>query len=856
MSILRKGRHINCISFFISLVCIIPFLLNSTVIEAKDSKKSVLYISSYNENLESVPEQISGIKSILEPEEIHLDIEYMDMNRFRTEENEKLFYNILEYKLSNLDPYDAIIVGDDAALQFAMKYQEQLFKDIPVIFLGINNIDTAVVASRNKYFTGIIESTDLEENIKIARKFNPEATKVIAIVDNTLPGLGNKEQFYLTRNNIRDIEYGHINASDYTFEELEGILENIENDTILLYLSMYVDRTGAYIDIKDAVKMLKEHTHIPVYRAEVGGVGAGILGGKMVSYSESGRIAAKMVMEYLNGKPIESISMITKSPNSYVFDYNIIKKYDIDEKLIPADAIIINQKTSFYEENKQLVITTLLIIGLLIIFSVILSFDNIKRRIIEKALKESHDQLSDANEELSATEEELRAQYQTIQEHLEKIEILNHKNEFLAYHDYLTNLPNRMSFIHKLQSELEANHRGAILILDLDNFKGINDTLGHVYGDMVLKEVADRLSSLVSQKVFLSRIGGDEFVILLSEDDKNEIIKYIELIREQFQKSFILKNKENYIQFSIGICRFPEDCSDANQLIMNADTAMYKAKLSGKDNYVFYHDEMKEELRKKSEIEGILRQAFREDGFLLHYQPQVDVNTGEIASFEALLRLKNFNISPGVFIGVAEEIGLIVDIGRWVTKEVINQLVRWREQGYPLKTVSLNYSNRQLRDVDYIPFLNNLLVSNGLDPEYIEIEITESSLLEESLQTLEFLDRLKELGVKIALDDFGIGYSSINYLSYIPANKVKLDKSLSDKFLGVHNSSVIDSIIALAHGLELEITAEGIEEYDQFLRLKEAGCDYIQGYLFSRPVGVDEIEKVYGTNLIESLNNA
>ena len=239
-------------------------------------------------------------------------------------------------------------------------------------------------------------------------------------------------------------------------------------------------------------------------------------------------------------------------------------------------------------EHKQLVIPIFLVIGLLLIFSIIISADNIKRRIVEKELKESHDQLTRANEELSATEEELRVQYQTIQEHAEKIEILNHKNEFLAFHDYLTGLPNRMSFMHKLKNKLELGHRGAILLIDIDNFKKTNDTLGHIYGDMVLKEVADRLSVLVNEKVFLSRFGGDEFVILLSEDKKEEILEYIDLLLGQFEKAFTLKNKENYIQFSIGISRFPKDGKDGNQLLMNADTAMYKAKAGGRDKYVFY----------------------------------------------------------------------------------------------------------------------------------------------------------------------------------------------------------------------------------------------------------------------------
>lgn len=853
----KKRSYKFCCFFILAFVlCVISSLCITTGVKAQNKEKRVLYISSYNENLESVPEQIEGIQSVFEPEEIYFDREYMDMNRFRTKENERLFYSMLKYKLSNLPPYDGIIVGDDAALEFAMKYQEELFLNLPIVFLGINDMNRAELAAKNKYFTGIIEKTDLEENIKIAKKLNPKAKRVMAIVDDTLPGMGNKEQFYSTKDKFKDMEYGHINTSDYSFEELAEELENIKDDTILLYLSMYIDQTGEYYHIKDSVKLIKEHTHVPVYRAEAGGVGEGILGGKMVSYVRSGKIAAKMILDYFNGKPIESIPMVKESPNSFVFDYNIMKKYNIDRKLLPTDAIVINEETNFYQEHKEFVVTSILILGLLLTFSLILFIDNIKRRIVEKDLKESRDQLTIANEELSITEEELRAQYETIEENLEKIQILNHKNEFLAFHDYLTNLPNRMNFMHKLKEEIVLDHKGAILLIDIDNFKRINDTLGHIYGDLVLKEVADRLSAFVSKEVFISRFGGDEFVILLSTDQTTEIIKYIDLILKQFETSFVIKNKENYIQFSIGISRFPKDGKDENQLVMNADTAMYKAKASGKDKYVFYYEEMKEELREKSEIEGILRQAIKEDGFVLRYQPQIDLTTGEIGSFEALLRLRDFDISPDMFIKIAEETGLIVEIGRWVAKEVTKQLVLWRKNGYPLKTVSINYSTRQLRDLEYVTSLYHLLKANQIDPKYIEIEITETSLLEESNQTMEFLESLKKLGFKIALDDFGIGYSSIHYLSYIPANKVKLDKSLCDKFLEMNKKLVLESIIGLTHGLELEITAEGIEEYNQYIRLKEAGCDYIQGYLFSKPITAEEVEKIYSTNFIERIEES
>lgn len=848
-----KKKNLYFIFFSLSLFIITLFFGNVGV-EAAEVNKHVLYISSYNGNFESVPQQIEGIQSVLFEHNIHLDLEYMDTKRFDSKDNERIFYNMLKYKIDYLPSYDAIIVGDDAALQFAMDYQNDLFAGIPIAFLGVNNFERVELAIKSGYITGIIEEMSLKDNILIAKKFNPKATKVVAIVDNTLTGIGDKEQFYQNEEEFEDLEFDDINVSEYTFQESESVFEGIGEDTILLYLSMYTDKTGQSITIKEATKLLREHTNVPIYRAEVGGVGDGILGGKMVSYKESGEIAANMILDVLNGTMIESISVIRESPNRYIFDYELIQKYGFDEDAIPTDAILINKESSFYEENKQLVVTTLVIIIILVLFSILLVVENMKQRATEKALKESYDTLTATNEELSATEEEIRAQYSTIQEHADKIEILNHKNEYLACHDYLTNLPNRFNFMKMLNDKINHGEDGTIMLLDLDNFKQINDILGHTYGDLLLKEVADRLSSIKDDTVIVSRFGGDEFLILKTDIDKNGIEKYLEKLRESFQKSFVLGNNENHVQFSIGISQYPIDSNNANQLIMNADTAMYKVKQKGKNSYLYYQIEMQEELWNKAEIELVLRNAIRNDGFVLHYQPQVSVTKGDIVSFEALLRLKNSKLSPASFISIAEETGFIIEIGRWVTKEAIEQIAKWKADGLKLKTVSINFSCKQLNDKGYLDFLKETLLKNEVEPKYIEIEITESIVLEEKENTLEFLNNLIELGVNIALDDFGTGYSSLNYLTFIPVNKVKLDKSLSDKFLESDNIQVMRSIISLAHSLKLEITAEGVETYEQYERLKEGGCDYIQGYLFSKPLGVKEIEKIYSNNMLEKFS--
>jgi diguanylate cyclase (GGDEF)-like protein len=833
---LREYRlNMYLVSFF-SFVLSMHFIYSAYAVQ---TAKNVLFISSYTERFITVPDHIEGIKSVFKSNNIKLDIEYMDAKRFDTDENKFLFYQLLKYKMERLNSYDAVIVGDDSALEFVTEYKDSLFKELPIIFFGINDFRRATYAYKFWNITGLIEAISLKETIEIAQKFNKNASKVVAIVDNTITGIGDTEQFYNSRSSFEDLSFQDINVSNYTFKEFGEVLETIEKDTILLYLSMFMDKTGAVIEVDEAVKILSEHAKVPVYRASIGGVGQGVLGGKMVSYFEQGKMAANLVLDIFKGTPVHSIKMITESPNKYIFDYKIIKKYGIDMSLIPDEAIIINKDLSFFEQNRNIARITIAIIIFLLFVVFITIRDNLRRRAIEKQIKQNNEELTALYEELAASDEELRDQYKEIQHYTEKV-------EFLAYHDSLTNLPNRMNFMEKLAIALNRGEKGAVMLLDLDNFKSINDILGHTYGDLVIKEVSEKFVALSDENMFISRFGGDEFLILISDEDSFEKIEeYATKVSNVFTRPLILKNEEIYISYSMGITRYPFDSSDANQLIMNADAAMYRVKNSGKSNYMFFDNDMIREFKEKVRIEGALREALKTEAFTFLYQPQVKVKTGEIVGFEALLRLRDYNIGPNIFIPVAEETGLITEMGKWAVREAISQLAEWKEKGYELKPIAVNFSAKQLKDDKFLSFLEKSLKEKAVEAKYLEIEVTESVLLERTEDTIQFLKKLKGMGVKIALDDFGTGYSSLSYLTYMPVDKIKLDKSLNDKFLEIENVKVMDSLISLAHSLNLEVTAEGIEKVEQYKRLKIGGCDYFQGYLFSKPLKAEDVEKIY-----------
>ena len=417
---------------------------------------------------------------------------------------------------------------------------------------------------------------------------------------------------------------------------------------------------------------------------------------------------------------------------------------------------------------------------------------------------------------------------------------------YLADHDQLTDLYNKRKFEEKLNQDLADARAGAILLIDIDNFKNVNDTLGHVYGDKVLKNIADLLMKIVGKKTAVYRFGGDEFLIRLVEQTGFvEVEQVITEINQAIKNNHKVEGINNHLTLSMGIVFYPLDGSSVDELLKKADIAMYSAKRAGKNRYGFFNESMNLAFSEKIKLEKILHKALEQEQFKVVYQPVVNSNTGEVAYFEALLRMSSVNISPAEFIPVAEETGLIVPIGQWVIIEVLKQLRTWLNQGLSPKPIAINLSARQFEDPLLVPFIEEQLLKYAITANLLEIEITESVLLENKEETMTTMQKIQALGINIALDDFGTGFSSLNYLTFIPVNKIKLDKSLKDKFINLENIQVMDSLIALAHGLHLEVVIEGVEELEELPKLKRAGSDYLQGYFFSRPIPASEAEQIF-----------
>ncbi|MDW7645994.1 MAG: EAL domain-containing protein [Desulfuromonadales bacterium] len=428
--------------------------------------------------------------------------------------------------------------------------------------------------------------------------------------------------------------------------------------------------------------------------------------------------------------------------------------------------------------------------------------------------------------------------------------IYEEKLMHLATHDELTGLANRPLLLDRLEQSLHYARRSGclvgVLLFDLDRFKVINDSLGHAFGDKLLCSLAKRLMQLVREADTVARLGGDEFVILLAEVAEPEDVGLVaSKILQHLAKPFWVDNREILVTASLGISLYPKDSDEGATLIRNADMAMYRAKKNKRNSFAFYSPEMNQRILETLELEGGLRQALERKEFCLHYQPQVDLGSGHIVGCEALVRWQHPQrgmVPPDNFIPLAEETGLIVPLGTWVLRESCRQAREWQEQGLSGLSVAVNISGRQFREPDFVATVERVLQESGLEPQFLELEITESVMMENVESAIMTWADLKLLGVSLAIDDFGTGYSSLSYLKQFPIHSLKIDRSfVCDIVTDSNDAAIASSVIALAHTMGLKVVGEGIETEEQLQFLKEKGCNMGQGYLFSRPLPAEEI---------------
>ena len=514
--------------------------------------KRVLFISSYSYGWDTVQTQIEGIKAGVD-ENTTVDYEFMDTKRFRTKESAAMFDEMLKYHLDHSDPYDVVIVGDDAALRYAMAFREELFDGIPIVFEGVNDEEYALEAAKNPLVTGILEKLSVEKNIDMALKVNPSADKVVAILDDSVTGEAERKNFYSAESEYPELEFSEINSSELTTAQLQQAVSKADENTILIYIVMSNDGSGKQYTSSQAVRMLVTYSKVPVYRMVEAGIGDGLLGGNVVSMYKSGEIAAQMAMDIANGTDSAEINVVKDSPNIYCVDEDVMRKFGPEASQFPKDTEFVNHREGFFARNREALIPALILIAALDVIICWVCFDNYRRR---KLLQE-----------------------------LEKARAIM---ESASQHDFLTGFPNRSKFMKDLEQLIGAQIPCTVMMLDIDNFKKINDTYGHTAGDEALQQVANRLKDMQSQILTSYRFAGDEFILILRSSQSMLVEKTAYQCRQVFAKDVTLCGTKRRIGGSIGIASYPKDTDNLEQLIVCADDAMYKVKKNGKNDFAYY----------------------------------------------------------------------------------------------------------------------------------------------------------------------------------------------------------------------------------------------------------------------------
>ncbi|MBN2221946.1 MAG: EAL domain-containing protein [Vallitaleaceae bacterium] len=832
-----KGKS-GIFFFFIFFIFSALFVSEATIEHEKTEDKRVLMISSYGPSFRTFFQQIEGVKKAFEDESITLDIEFMDTKRFYTEENLNNFFRSLQYKLKQLPEYDVVLVSDDDGLLFVMEHREELFPNTPIVFFGINNAKNAKAFSQDPLITGVIEAASIGDTIEVAQQMNSKAKKVIALVDQTNSGQADKDLFLDEQKNFPELEFEVLDASFMSFDDFFTQLESYGDDTILLLLSLYKDQNGSTYTFEESLEALITHAKQPIFHPYYHGVGEGLIGGKVISHFEQGEKAAQLALRIVKGEDAKNIQLIENSPNCYVFDYEVMEQYKIDLKSIPKDSIVLNRKITFFEQYQEIVLIAIVLFLIQTLIISILSMNIQSRKRAQRELQFSKEEIEQANEELIATNEEIQQQ--------------NHKIHDLIYMDNLTGLKNRYAITQYIDEELKIlkkDERFAVIFLDVDNFKNINDTFGHELGDQVINRSGRRLKAFENMNTQIARFGGDEFIITLKKKaNPEEIVELIKKIQKVFKNIVRVEGHEFYLSVSIGIAVAPLNGMTQKELIQRSDMALYEAKQKGKNTYVFYNNSMNSDLENKVALQTAIREAFRKNEFFLRYQPYYDIKEDVIVGFEALIRWEKaefFKTNPYDIIRNIEEMGIIVEIGEWILRSACIFSKKINERFGKDYCISVNVSPVQLMSMGFEKRVDFILRETGAKPENICLEVTETVLIDSIEKRSSQIERLRNKGFRIAMDDFGTGYSSLKYFKDLPVDEIKIDQSFIAQIeKSLYDRHLVEMMIHLSHQKNILVIAEGVECERQRELLQMFGCDLVQGYCRSEAIDEEDIYKI------------
>lgn len=758
----------------------------------RDKKQaSVLFLSSYSQSHFSVPMQWDGISKAFEGTEVQLDTEYMDMKNNADDESQAMFEQLLRHKLES-HAYDVLIVGDDAALNFAEAHRGDLFAGMPVVFLGVNDIDHARRVHDEGWATGIPEQSNMTDVFRTAAGIFSKCDTFVCIVDDTETGKADVVSLEQVMPQLPDHKFEIVNLSRLSEGEFLKKMGELGDNTIVFELDAFKDRDGKVYTIDDVCRLLASNCSRPVFRVSTGGVGNGAFCSGFLDFTKFGIQAGQMAIDILNGKAPSDIGLASETATEYVFDYQQLKRFGIANSQLPENSIVLGGESNLMESYGAILRPLFFVLAGFACLTLFLVLEFLKSRRSERDLYYRH------------------------------------------YHDSLTDLPNRNA-----AKQLHGKRTvGSVALVDIDGFRFINEVYGYSRGDVVIKTLADRFRSLPELRC--ARYGADEFLLMFDGDISQERKLFDEVVRLTHEP---VKAGDQSIEISCSAGIVVRD-GDQNleELMTDADLALYEAReTSGRSRYAYYSAQMRQKIDERRQVISSLERAIVEESFRVVYQPQIELATGRMYGFEALCRFKDDLYYPNEFIPVAESVGLIVEVDRIVTKKVVEQMRVWRDAGFEVPSVSINYSPVQLKDTKYCSWLKGLLDEAQIPARLIKIEVTESGSFDGE-KAQQFFTEVHETGMQLALDDYGTGYSTLNAISDYPMDFIKLDKSVNDSHLQPGSEYYLESLVTFIHDLGRRVVAEGVEDEVQIELARKLKIDYIQGYYYSPPVDAAKAE--------------